>query len=312
VTEARVDGIVMSVLTRAIAAGTPLLLGTLGEILSERSGVMNLGVEGMMAMGAISSFIVALNTGSVALALSAAVAAAMLAALIHAALSISFRANQVVSGLAITMMGLGISGIWGKAFIGRPLTTRLPVIAIPLLHGIPVIGRLLFTGTPLFFAGIALGILLWLFLSRTSWGIAIRSVGENPRASEAQGIDVALVRYLCTVAGGAFSGLAGAHLSLSYAASWTEGMSGGRGWIVVALTIFSLWKPLRAFAGAFLFGGIFVLQYLLQPLGISPNLLAMTPYLFTLAVLVAMGAWKGRRHLAAPAALGEAYTRGER
>jgi ABC-type uncharacterized transport system permease subunit len=307
-----VEGIIMAVLGRTIVAGTPLLLGTLGEILAERAGVLNLGIEGMMAMGAISSFIVAFTTGSVVLALLAAVAAAMVAALLHAAVSVSLRANQVVSGLAVTMLGLGISGIWGKAYIGRPLQTRMPVVEIPLLGRIPVVGEILFTGTPLFYGAILLGILLWLFLSRTSWGIAVRSVGENPRASEAQGIDVSLVRYLCTVAGGAFSGLAGAHLSLSYATSWTEGVVGGRGWIVVALTIFSVWKPLRAFAGAFLFGGIFVLQYLLQPLGISPNLLAMTPYLFTLAVLVGMGAWKGRRHLAAPAALGDAYTRGER
>jgi ABC-type uncharacterized transport system permease subunit len=307
-----VDGIVITVLGRAIMAGTPLLLGTLGEILTERAGILNLGVEGMMAMGAISSFIVAFKTGSVALAVAAAVAAAMLAALAHAVVSVSLRANQVVSGLALTMLGLGISGIWGKAFIGRPLPARMPVLELPLLHRIPVVGELLFGGTPLFYAGIVLGVLLWLFLSRTSWGIAVRSVGENPRASESQGINVSLVRYLCTVAGGAFSGLAGAHLALSYSASWSEGMVGGRGWIVVALTIFSVWKPLRAFGGAFLFGGIFVLQYLLQPLGISPNVLAMTPYLFTLVVLLAMGAWKGRRHLAAPAALGEAYTRGER
>jgi general nucleoside transport system permease protein len=304
--------VVMAVLVRAIAAGIPLLLGTLGEIVAERAGILNLGVEGMMALGAISSFITAFVTGSVPLALLAAVAAGMAAALIHAAVSVSLRANQVVSGLALTMLGLGIAGIWGKAYIGRPLVTRMPVLEIPLLSRIPVLGELVFTGSPLFYAGIVLGILVWLILTKTSWGIAIRSVGENPRASEAQGINVGLVRYVCTVVGGAFAGLAGAHLSLSYAASWTEGLVGGRGWIVIALTIFSLWRPLRAFAGAFLFGGIFVLQYLLQPLGISPNLLAMMPYLFTLGVLVAMGAWKGRRHLAAPAALGESFTRGER
>ena len=301
--------LILAVLSRALVAGTPLLLGTLGEIVAERAGVLNLGVEGMIAVGAVASFITAFHTGSLGLALAAAVLAGAAAALLHAVVSVSLRANQVVSGLALTMVGVGAAGMWGKPFIGRPLATRLEDVSIPVLREIPVLGDLLFTGSPLLYAGIVLGVLLAVLLGHTRWGIAIRSVGENPKASEAQGLSVSRVRYLCTVFGGAMAGLAGAHLTLAYSTSWTEGIVSGRGWIVVALTIFCVWKPLRAFAGAFLFGGIFVLQYLLQPLGISPNLLAMAPYLFTLVVLVATGAWKGRRHLSAPAALGEPYSR---
>ena len=147
---------------------------------------------------------------------------------------------------------------------------------------------------------------------KTRWGIEVRSVGENPAASETQGISVPIVRYVCVMIGGAFTGMAGAYLSLSYSKSWTEGITAGRGWIVIALTIFSLWNPLRAFLGAFLFGGIFVLQYLLQPAGIPPNLLSMMPYAATLVVLLLGGLQKGRRRLHAPAKLGEPYIRGER
>jgi len=303
---------VMSVLYRTLVAGTPLLLGTLGEIVTERSGILNLGVEGMMSVGAITAFMVAFETGSPWLALAAAMAAGALAAAVHAFATVTLRANQVVSGLALTMLGLGVSGLWGKPYIGRPLTARLGEIRIPVLHRIPLVGDLLFTSSPIFFLAIAIGVLLWFLLSRTRWGISVRSVGENPRAAESQGVHVARVQYLCCMIGGALSGLAGANLVLVYSRSWTEGIVAGRGWIVIALTIFALWRPLRAFLGAFLFGGVFVMQYLLQPLGISPNFLAMMPYLSTLLVLLGVGIIKGRRHLAGPAHLGEPYRRGER
>jgi len=303
--------ILISVLTRTLIAGTPLLLGTLGEIITERSGVLNLGVEGMMAVGAMSAFTVTLITGSPWLGLLAAVLAGALAAGLHAFVCVSLRANQVVSGLALTMLGLGVSGLFGRPFIGRPLPQKLNAVRIPGLAEIPVVGRIFFSQDPLFYLAVVLGILLWILLSRTRWGIQIRSVGENPAAAEVQGVDVARVRYLCVVLGGALAGMAGAHLSLVYSKSWTEGLTGGRGWIVIALTIFALWNPLRAFLGAFLFGCIFVLQYLLQPIGVPPNLLAMMPYLATLAVLLAGGLRKDRRRLLAPAKLGEAYSKGE-
>jgi ABC-type uncharacterized transport system permease subunit len=298
-------------LIRTLLAGTPLLLGTLGEIVTERSGVLNLGVEGMMAIGAMTAFTVTMTTGSPWLGLLAAVAAGTLAAGIHAFVSITLKANQVVSGLALTMLGLGVSGLFGRPFIGRPLPSKLSTLSIPGLADIPVAGRILFSQDPLFYLAVILGILLWFLLTRTRWGIEIRSVGENPAAAEVQGINVARIRYLCVLLGGALAGMAGAHLSLVYSKSWTEGLTGGRGWIVIALTIFALWNPLRAFLGAFLFGCIFVLQYLLQPIGVPPNLLAMMPYLATLAVLLGGGLRKDHRRLLAPAKLGEAYTKGE-
>jgi len=306
------ENMIVSTIIRTLIAGTPLLLGTLGEIVTERSGILNLGVEGMMAVGAMTAFTVTLTTGSPWLGLLAAIVAGTLAAGIHAFVSITLRANQVVSGLALTMLGLGVAGLFGKPFIGRPLPTKLSAVVIPGLADIPVVGRILFSQDPLFYLAVILGILLWILLTRTRWGIEIRSVGENPAAAEVQGINVAKIRYLCVLLGGALAGMAGAHLSLVYSKSWTEGLTGGRGWIVIALTIFALWNPLRAFLGAFLFGCIFVLQYLLQPIGVPPNLLAMMPYLATLAVLLAGGLRKDRRRLLAPAKLGEPYTKGER
>jgi simple sugar transport system permease protein len=252
-----------------------------------------------------------MTTGNPWLGLLAAVAAGTLAAGIHAFVSITLKANQVVSGLALTMLGLGVSGLFGKPFIGRPLPSKLSTLSIPGLADIPVAGRILFSQDPLFYLAVILGILLWFLLIRTRWGIEIRSVGENPAAAEVQGINVARIRYLCVLLGGALAGMAGAHLSLVYSKSWTEGLTGGRGWIVIALTIFALWNPLRAFLGAFLFGCIFVLQYLLQPIGVPPNLLAMMPYLATLGVLLGGGLRKDHRRLLAPAKLGEAYTKGE-
>lgn len=306
------DPILFSIINRTLIAGTPLLLGTLGEIVTERSGVLNLGVEGMMAVGAVSGFAVSLTTGSPWLGLLAALLAGMGAAALHAFVSVSLRANQVVSGLALTMLGLGVAGLFGRPFIGRPLPTRLVPVKLPLLGDIPIVGRLLFSQDPLFYLAIALGILLWFLLQRTRWGIEIRSVGENPAAAAVQGISVVRVRYLGVLVGGALAGMAGAHLSLVYSRSWSEGLTGGRGWIVIALTIFALWNPPRAFLGAFLFGCIFVLQFLLQPLGIPPNLLGMMPYVATLAVLVLGALRVERRRSRAPAALGEPFTPGER
>ncbi len=304
--------LILSVLERTIAAGTPLLIATLGEVMAERSGVMNLGVEGMMSVGAVAAFIAAMVSGNPWLGLVAGVAAAASLSLLHAFTSVTLKVNQVVSGLALTMLGIGISGLAGKPFIGRPLEAQMNPVRIPLLSEIPYVGRLLFRKDPFFFSAVVLGIMLWFLLKHTRWGVRVRSVGENPAAAEVQGVSVAVVRYTCTLIGGAMAGLAGAYLSLVYSRSWNEGMTGGRGWIVIALTIFALWNPPRAFVGAFLFGGIFVLQYLLQPLGIPTNLLSMMPYLATLIVLLAGGSNRGKGRFNAPAALGEAYTRGDK
>jgi ABC-type uncharacterized transport system permease subunit len=305
------DPIVVSVCQRTLIAGTPLLLGTIGEVICERSGVLNLGVEGMMAVGAVTAFIVTFVTGSPWLGMCAAIVAGALFSLLHAFASVSLQANQVVSGLALTMLGLGISGIAGKPYVGRPLEVKMMAVKIPVLGDIPYLGQIFFDQSPFFYLGILLAVAAWLMMGYTRWGIVVRSTGENPIAADAQGINVALVRYACIAIGGAFAGMAGANLSISYSKSWIEGMTAGRGWIVIALTIFALWNPTRAIWGAYLFGGIFVLQYLLQPLGISPNLLAMLPYIATLAVLL-VGSLKNRRRLAGPEMLGEPYRRGER
>jgi len=304
--------IVVSILDRTIAAGTPLLLGTLGEIVAERSGVLNLGVEGMMSVGAVGAFMVAMNTGSPWLGLIAAVAAGAALSLLHAFASVTLKVNQVVSGLALAMLGLGVSGLLGKPYMGRPQQAQLPIVKIPGLVDIPYLGTILFDKDPLFYMAVILGVLLWFLLAKTRWGVRVRSVGENPAAAAVQGVSVPGVRYLCTLVGGALAGMGGGYLSLVYSRSWTDGMTGGRGWIVIALTIFALWNPLRAFIGAFLFGGIFVLQYMLQPLGIPPNLLGAMPYIATLLVLVAGGLRGDSRHQNAPAALGEPFSRGER
>jgi simple sugar transport system permease protein len=306
-----VEDIIISVLQRALIAGTPLLLATIGEIICERSGILNLGVEGMLAIGAVTAFIVTFTTGNPWFGLVAAIVASALISAIHAFVSITLQSSQVVSGLALTMLGLGISGLVGKPYIGKPLAEKMATWPIPVLSDIPVVGVIFFDHSPYFYMAILLALIAWFVLQYTKLGIIIRSAGENPRATETQGVSVYKVRYWCVMTGGALAGMAGAHLSTSYSKSWIEGMTAGRGWIVIALTIFALWNPMRAIIGAFLFGGIFVLQYLLQPLGISPNLLATLPYLSTLVVLF-IGALLDSRKLSGPATLAEPYRRGER
>ncbi len=306
------EKLIISVVQRTLIAGTPLLLGTLGEIITERAGVLNLGVEGMMAVGAVTAFMTTFTTGSVLLGVFVGILCGIAVSLLHAFMSVTLKANQVVSGLALVMFGLGASGLWGKGFIGTPLPTRVDFVRIPLLYKIPYVGEMFFDQDPFLYLAVMLGVIFWFVVVHTRWGIILRSVGENPAASETQGIKVYLVQYIAVMIGGGCAGLAGAHLSLSYSASWAEGMTGGRGWIVIALTIFAKWNPLRAYYGAFLFGGIFVLQYLLQPIGIPPNVLGMFPYLITLVVLVSSGIGGVKRKGMAPAMLGEPYVRGEK
>ena len=305
------EDVFVSVAQRTLIAGTPLLLGTIGEVICERSGILNLGVEGVMAIGAVTAFIVTFYTQDPWLGVMAAILAGMMISVIHAFASVSLQSNQVVSGLALTMLGLGMSSLAGKPYVGKSLVTKMNTVAIPYLVDIPVVGKIFFDQSPFFYMALLLALAAWFILEYTELGIKIRSTGENPKATEAQGVNVSLVRYGCIIIGGGFSGLAGANLSISYSKLWIEGMTAGRGWIVIALTIFALWNPMRAIIGAFLFGGIFVLQYLLQPLGISPNLLAMLPYLATLLVLLMIGLGD-RKKLNAPAMLGEPYKRGER
>ena len=223
------EDIIISVAQRTLIAGTPLLLGTIGEVICERSGILNLGVEGVMAIGAVAAFIVTFVSGNPWLGLKAAVLAGAIISIVHAFVSITLNASQVVSGLALTMLGLGISGLVGKPYIGKPLTQKMEAWSIPLLSDIPVLGPVFFNHSPYFYLAIGLALIAWFILDYTRVGITIRSAGENPRATETQGINVYRIRYGCVMIGGALAGLAGAHLSTSYSKSWIEGMTGGRG-----------------------------------------------------------------------------------
>jgi simple sugar transport system permease protein len=300
---------IANVLSRMFIAGTPLLLGTIGEIYAERSGILNLGIEGMMAVGAVTGFAITHITGNPLLGILTAGIVGSSLSLIHAFITISMKANQVVSGLALTMFGIGLSGLLGKSFIGTPLINKFNEIEIPLLNKLPILGTSLFTKDPIIYLSIFISFLMWFILFKTRWGIEIRSVGENPIAANAMGINVYKVQYICVLVGGFFSGLAGAYLSIIYITTWIEGMTGGRGWIIIALTIFANWNPLKAIISAYIFGGVFILQYLLQPLGISPNLIMMFPYLATILILFIGSNKAMKRRIGAPAYLGVTFVK---
>lgn len=303
---------VIGTLIRTLAYGTPLLLGTLGEIYSERSGVVNLGVEGMMLMGAVSAFATAFITGNPWLGMLMAAVAGGLAALLHAFASITLRANQVVSGLALTMLGTGLSGLFGKGFEGQPLNSTIPNVTVPLLKDIPYLGEILFVNqNPIVYFSIALTPVLSYILFKTSIGITIRSVGENPGAADSAGINVWKVRYFCVVLGGVLAGLAGGYLSIAYRPAWTQGMTGGMGWLVIALTIFAAWKPGRGMLGAYIFGALIHLSYRLQPF-VAPQFLKMMPYGFAILALVALAIGPGKQKSEEPNSLMEPYVRGEK
>ncbi len=295
-----------------VAAGTTYLLGTLGTIITERSGVQNLGVEGMLTTGAATGFVVALATGNVWLGVLAAATIAGLMGVIHAFVCITLGQNQIVSGLALTMLGTGLSGLLGKPYVGLSLPAKIPDVPIPVLADTPVLGPFLFTHGPFTYLSLCLVPAVWFFFFRTRGGIIVRSVGENPDAVDALGVSVARTRYFCTVLGGVLIGVAGAYLSLSYTPAWAEGLTGGKGWIIVGLTIFAMWSPERALLGAYLFGGIEVLQYRLQPLGISPSLLAALPYVATIVALLFGASKRMRQRIGAPSALGRPFKRGEK
>jgi simple sugar transport system permease protein len=303
---------IIETLRRALAYGTPLLLGTLGEIYTERSGVLNLGVEGMMILGAFVGFVTTFVTGNpwIGFLMGALIGGA--ASLIHAFLSINLRVIQVVSGLALTLFGLGLTGVLGRGWEGQPLKVSLAEFSVPYLKEIPILGPIVFTEqNVLVYIGIGFALLLWIVLFKTSWGITIRSVGEDPATADALGINIPLVRYLCTFIGGVLAGMGGAYLSIIYRPSWTQGMTSGMGWIVIALTIFSLWHPLMAIVGSYIFGSLFYLSFRLQP-WVAPELLTIMPYLFTILAPMFLNIHRTlRRRMGAPAALGIPYSREE-
>ncbi len=302
----------VSTVARSLAFSTPLLWAALGEIYAERSGVVNLGVEGMMILGAIAGFIVAQTTGSPLLGIVAAAGVGGLAGLLHAFIAITLRADQYVSGLALTILGLGLAGLVGRAYVGVPLSNPMQAATVPGLSSLPVVGPALFTNQHLLtYAGLIIAVLLSVVLFTTKLGVIIRSAGESPAATDALGINVFLVRYLCVVFGGVMAGIAGAYLSLAYRPSWTEGMTAGMGWIALAIVIFAAWRPVRAIFAAFIFGACFHLAFRLQEV-FPPEFLQMLPYLVTILSLTLIALGRGGRQAGAPAALGVPYTRGER
>jgi simple sugar transport system permease protein len=303
-----------SVFAAAIASGTAILFACLGEILAERAGVLNLGVEGMMLMGALGGFAMTWWTGSPWLGVIAAMVAGGLMSLIHALLTITLQANQVVSGLALTLFGGGLSAFLGQPLVGQAAPAAFVRVPIPVLVDIPVLGPILFRQDMLTYLSYLLIPLLWLLIFRTRPGLHLRAVGESPSTADAMGISVARLRYLYVLLGGMLAGLGGAAITLASNPSWSANVTAGRGWIAIALVIFATWNPLRAALGAYLFGGVEALQFRLQSSGtqISPFFLNMLPYLFTILVLVLATQETVRRRVGAPAALGLPYIREER
>ncbi|HEY3249225.1 MAG TPA: ABC transporter permease [bacterium] len=299
------------ILHAAVRSGTPLLLAATGEVFAERAGILNLGIEGMMLVGALAGFLSSYLISNIAVALLAAVVFGGLAAFIHAYLTVTLRSDQVVSGLAITLLGVGLTSFLGRGVIGQ-VAGGIEIYRVPGLSDIPVLGRILFQQDALVYASYAIIPLAWAVLYRTHLGLNIRAVGENPEAADALGVNVALVKYGCVILGGALAGLAGAYLSLAYTTMWVDQMSAGRGWIALALVVFSGWNPLMVAAGAYLFGGMEALQLRMQAVGtgISVHFLTMTPYLVTILFLV--NASQRRRKSRPPASLGVPYFREER
>lgn len=307
------ETLIISILAASITAGTPILFAALGELIAERSGVMNLGVDGMMLVGAVTGFMVAVNFGNPWLGVGIALISGALLALIHAYLTVTLRANQVVSGLALTLFGTGLSDYLGKAYVGMRAEQTFGKMAMPFLSDIPIIGPVVFKQDMLVYVSYILVILTAFFLYKTRAGLFLRALGENPAAVDSVGVNVFRLRYLYVAIGGALAGLGGAYLSLAYAPCWLENMTAGRGWIAVALVIFAIWDPWRALAGSYLFGGVDAMGFHLQVIGlpISVFILNMLPYVFTILVLILVLIRKGGR-LASPQALGVPYDREER
>lgn len=319
-------GMAEAILLTIATAATPLLIAAMGELVVERSGVLNLGVEGMMLMGAVAGFGVALTTGSAWLGLIAGVGAGALFSLLFAFLALTLVTNQVATGLALTLLGIGMSGMIGEAFVGMP-GVKLGVIAVPVLSELPLVGRLLFRQDPFFYLSILLVIGVSWFLFRTRAGLTLRSVGDSHASAHALGIKVIAIRYMAVLFGGACAGLAGAQLSLVYTTQWIENMTAGRGWIALALVVFASWRPLRVLVGAYLFGAITIMQLHIQATNLSElrflpsplywiaeivksvpsQFLSALPYLATIVVLVLISRNRRLTMMNTPASLGKAF-----
>jgi simple sugar transport system permease protein len=303
-------------LRAALQAGTPLLFATLGEVLTEKAGNLNLGVEGLMLLGAVGGFAAGLITQSAIVAIIVALLAGALGGLLYAFLTVTLQTNQVVTGLALTIFGTGISGYAGRFVMGdiipNSIRTTFKSKAIPLLSDTPFIGEILFNQNIFVYGGIILAILMTLYLTKTKQGLNLRSVGENPSAADASGIPVTSYKYIHIIIGSAISALGGAYLSLVHVPAWQENITAGRGWIAVALVIFSMWSPTKAIFGAYLFGGLDIIGFRLQQtnIAISQYIIGMFPYLITILVLVISSMIKRRQQ--APNSLGVSYFREDR
>jgi ABC-type uncharacterized transport system permease subunit len=303
-------GILTAILVATIVAGTPLVIAALGELVTEKSGVLNLGAEGIMAVGAVAAFAAAHHSGSAFAGALAGIAAGALMSLVFAFLTLTLMANQVASGLALSIFGVGLAAFIGKAYQSATLPA-VPTLRIPLLAEIPVLGRAIFDQQALvylswlLFAGVA-----W-FLYRSRPGLLLRAIGESPASAHSIGSPVIRIRYLATLFGGAMGGLAGAFVSVFYTPLWTEGMVAGRGWIALALVVFATWRPWRVLLGAYLFGGVMIVQLFVQGSGaeleIPSQFLSSLPYWATIAVLVLISRNVSTIRLNSPASLGEPY-----
>ena len=297
-----------AIILTVITAATPLLLAAIGELVVERSGVLNLGVEGMMLMGAVAGFALTNTTGYTLAGILGGMLAGAAISLVFAFVTLTLVANQVASGLALTLFGLGLSGLLGESFVGVP-GIKLPSLYIPGLTDLPFFGRILFGQDFLVYVSFALVAGVTWFLFRTRAGLVLRAVGDNHVSAHSLGYRVILVRYLAVLFGGACAGLGGAYMSIAYTPLWVENMTAGRGWIALALVVFSSWLPWRLAVGAYLFGAVSILQLHAQPLGLGvpSQFLSMLPYLVTILVLVIISTNRRATRLNTPACLGKSF-----
>lgn len=300
--------LLISLLSGMLVAGTPLIYAALGELIAERSGVLNLGVEGMMLLGAVTAFGVASSGYPPLLAAIAAMSAGATAAAVFAVLALSLAVNQYAAGLALTILGSGLSGLIGRHF-GSGSVTSIARLHLPVLSDLPVIGPVLFNQDPMVYLALIITAAAWWFLQRTRPGLVVRAVGEAPHSALALGHPVIRIRYMTTVFGGAMAGLGGAYLSLAYTPLWVEDMTAGRGWIALALVVFASWRPGRLILGAWLFGGISVVQLFAQGFGVQlpSELLSALPYLTTIVVLVAISRNPNTLRLNTPLSLAQPF-----
>jgi len=293
-----------------VVAGTPLVLVAIGELVCEKSGMLNLGAEGMMSVGAVAAFVTAYWSGSPTLGVCVGILAGALLALIFGFITINLMANQVATGLAVAIFGVGLAAFLGKPFESRVITAT-PPLTLPILSDIPLVGRVLFQQQSLvYLTWVIFGLVVW-FLARSRGGLVLKAVGESPTSAHAVGIAVNRVRYLAVLFGGAMAGLGGGFLSVFYTPMWTEGMIAGKGWIALALVVFATWRPWRVLLGAYLFGGVLISQLFVQSstlqINVPAQLLSALPYLATIVVLVLISRNAQMIRINSPASLGKSF-----